>query len=61
MSVPDIKEIDAHIQTMKIAAEALDRLGEDFPAIKRNIVRIQASIKMLEINVSDILELDSNS
>jgi hypothetical protein len=57
MTTPDLNEINANIQSMKQAAEALDRLGEDFPAIKRNIVRILASIKMLEINICDIVEL----
>jgi len=54
----DINEIDAKIQLMKKTAEELNRLGEDFPALARNTVRILASVKMLEINVSDIVELD---
>ena len=54
----DLKEIDARIQTMKKAAEELGQAGKDFPAIARNIVRISAGIKMLEINVSDVVELE---
>ena len=42
---------------MKKTAEKLAREGEDFPAIARNIVRISAGIKMLEINISDVVEL----
>lgn len=61
MTMPDLKEMDARIQSMKRAADALDQLGGNFPAINRNIVRIRASIKMLEINVSDILDLDDSS
>ena len=61
MTVPDLNEINANIQTMKQAAQTLQQLGADFPAINRNIVRIQASIKMLEINISDIVDLDRNS
>jgi hypothetical protein len=36
----------------------LNRLGDNFPALARNSVRILASIKMLEINISDLVELD---
>ena len=54
----DLKEIDSKIQAMKKAAEELGRAGEDFPAIARNIVRISAGIKMLEINVSDVVEFE---
>ena len=57
MTTPDLNEIDNHIQAMKQTAEALNRLGKDIPAINRNIVRILASIKMLEINISDIVDL----
>ena len=54
----DLNEIDAKIQIMKKTAEELAREGENFPAIARNIVRISAGIKMLEINISDLLELE---
>ena len=53
----DLDKINANIVLMKIAAEELNRMGKDFPALARNTVRILASLKMLEINVSDILEL----
>ena len=54
----DLNEIDAKIQLLKKTAEELNRIGEDFPALARNTVRILASVKMLEINVSDLVELD---
>ena len=54
----DINEIDAKIKMMKRTAEELARAGENFPAIARNIVRISAGIKMLEINISDVVELE---
>ena len=54
----DLNEIDAKIQTMKKTAEALARAGKNFPAIARNIVRISAGIRMLEINISDIVDLE---
>ncbi len=59
MEALDLKEIDTKIRVMKRTAEELSRLGNNFPAIARNIVRILASIKMLEINICDLVELDS--
>ena len=54
----DLNEINDKIQLMKKTAKELNRIGEGFPAIARNTVRILASVKMLEINVSDLIELD---
>ncbi len=56
----DLDEIDTKIQLMKRTAEELARAGENFPAIARNIVRISAGIKMLEINISDVVELEKS-
>ncbi len=53
----DLHEINDKIQLMKKTAEDLNRIGDDFPAIARNTVRILASVKMLEINISDLVEL----
>ena len=54
----DINEINAKIQLLKKTAEDLKQIGEEFPAIARNTVRILASVKMLEINVSDLVDLN---
>jgi hypothetical protein len=56
----DLNEIDSKIQMMKRTAEELALAGENFPAIARNIVRISAGIKMLEINISDIVDLEKS-
>ena len=56
----ELSEINTKIQMMKKTAEELARAGEDFPAIARNIVRISAGIKMLEINISDVVELEKS-
>ena len=52
----DIDKINEKIQLMKKTALELNQAGENFPAIARNTVRILASVKMLEINVSDLIE-----
>jgi hypothetical protein len=58
----DLNEIDAKIQMMKRTAEELAQAGagENFPASARNIVRISAGIKMLEMNISDVIELEQH-
>jgi hypothetical protein len=53
---PDPAVICAKIQTMKGVAEELQEMGEPIPAIARNMVRILASIRMLEINMCDLVE-----
>lgn len=52
----DLIEIDSKIQVMKKNAEDLNRMADEFPALARNTDRILASIKMLEINISDIVD-----
>jgi hypothetical protein len=59
MSMPsavDLEKLKLNIQAARKAVEELKRLGEDFPAVARNAERMLASLKMLEINVSDVLE-----
>ncbi len=55
----DLNTINAKIQGIKKAAEELKRVGTNFPALSRNADRILASIKMLEINITDCVDLDS--
>lgn len=54
---PDIQKLDEQIQLLKQAALALSDMGDEFPAIKRNAARVLSSIKMMEINVSDVVRL----
>jgi hypothetical protein len=51
----DLNGMDDKIQRMKELAMELNENADDFPAVKRNTSRILASIRMLEINVSDML------
>ena len=57
-SAIDMDHLHRNIQSARKAAEELKRLGEDFPAVARNAERILASLKMLEINVSDVMDVD---
>jgi hypothetical protein len=53
----DLETLSQNIRRARQAAEELKRLGEGFPAVARNAERILASLKMLEINVCDLMEL----
>ncbi|MHC4435615.1 MAG: hypothetical protein ACYTBS_27690 [Planctomycetota bacterium] len=50
-------EINEKIRLLKQTANDLNRHAEDFPALSRNTARILASIKMLELNISDVSDL----
>ncbi len=52
----DWTEVREMIVTLRKAAEELERLGADFPALARNAARILASVRMLEMNISDAVE-----
>ncbi len=51
------QELDRRIQAIKTAARELQDLSAGIQAVDRNADRILASVKMLEINVSDVLDL----
>lgn len=53
----DLEELSEKIRLLKQTAEDLKKLGEDFPALHRNTSRILASIKMLELNISDVMTI----
>ncbi len=53
----DIERLDRLIQEMKRIAGEVAKTGHEIPAVVRNAKRILASVKMLEINVSDVSEI----
>ncbi|MGC8493205.1 MAG: hypothetical protein ACP5SH_15855 [Syntrophobacteraceae bacterium] len=53
----DMERLDEKIQQLKHAALELSEMGEQFPAIRRNAARVLAGIRMMEINVSDVVRL----
>jgi len=56
-STIDMDRLHQNIQAAHRAVAELKRLGEDFPSVARNAERMLASLKMLEINVCDVIEL----
>jgi len=59
MNRRELKKIDARIKAIKKAAQELKELSGGIQAIDRNADRILASVKVLEINISDVLDLNS--
>ena len=54
MNRRELKKIDARIKIIKKTAQELKESYGGIPAVERNATRILASLKMLEINISDI-------
>jgi hypothetical protein len=55
MTQRKMRKLDTRIKTIKKAAEELKALSGGMQAVDRNVERILASVKMLEINVTDLL------
>jgi hypothetical protein len=54
MNRRELKRMDARIRVIKKAAQELKERHGGIPAVERNAARILASLKMLEINISDL-------
>ena len=52
-----IREMAEKIQVIKKAATELQRISRGIQAVDRNTDRILASVRMLEINISDIVDV----
>ena len=57
MSETDLEKIAQKIKLLRQEATELKKIGSDIPAVEKNVDRILASIRMLEINISDLLDL----
>jgi len=57
MDASKIAEMDELIQTLRQSAEELKGMSGEVQAVQRNVDRILANIKMLELNISDLKDL----
>ncbi len=57
----NIKNLSRRIDSMKELAEDLRESGHHFPALRSNMNRIMASIKMLEINICDLVATEGDN
>lgn len=53
----DLNELSKTIRELRGTAENLLKTGGDIEAIKRNVTKILANVKMLELNISDVNEI----
>jgi hypothetical protein len=53
----DIEEMDALIKRLRRLAEELKEESGGIQAVDRNVDRILANVKMLELNISDVMEI----
>jgi hypothetical protein len=51
----DVKEMAKQIEKIKKETIRLGEMAGDIQCVDRNVERIMASIKMLEINISDLV------
>lgn len=58
MQAINLEEIDRQIKVIKQAVSDLSIARKQFPAVDRNLVRLSASLKMLELNVSDVIDVN---
>ena len=56
-----LNDINNRIQLLKQTATELSREAHAIPAVSKNTARILASIKMLELNITDIIDLEENT
>jgi len=54
MDASKITEMDELIQRLRQSAEELKEISVDIQAVQRNVDRILANTKMLELNISDL-------
>ena len=54
----ELKKIDDKIKLLRNTAKELKVLAENIPAITRNTTRLLASVKMMELNISDCIDFD---
>jgi hypothetical protein len=53
-----LRDMARRIAAIRHAAQELKQMaGDSFPAVEKNADRILASVKMLELNVTDVIEL----
>jgi hypothetical protein len=53
----DIKGMADKIKALRENAEALKEVGSGIPAVVKNCDRILADVRMLEVNINDVVEI----
>ena len=57
IEVYDVTKMNEQIKLIRSAAEELMVMGAGIEAVNKNVVRLLSSTKMLELNISDVVDL----
>jgi len=57
----DIETMYTRSLALKKIAMELNQMADNFPAIAKNTARVLSSIKMLEINLADLVDFDTEA
>ena len=52
----NLNDINSKIQLLKQTAKELSQDADEIPALSKNTARILASVKMLELNITDVID-----
>ncbi len=52
----NLNNINSKIQLLKQTAKELSQDADEIPALSKNVARILASVKMLELNITNIID-----
>jgi len=50
----NMKDVEKKVRLIRETAEQLKQMADNFPAVERNVSRILASVKMLELNMIEL-------
>lgn len=53
----NMEELAGRIQELRRIAEEIGEKGEGIESVERNVARILAGVRILEINISDLQEI----
>ena len=56
----DLKNIERGVRSLRDAATELEAMAAHLPFLRMNLVRIKAGIRMLELNISDMADLNTD-
>jgi hypothetical protein len=56
--IDELKKISTRIKSLRDTAEELQSMAANIPAVTKNTARLLASVKMLEMNISDCVDPD---
>ena len=56
--INELKKISKRIKLIRDTAQELNSMAANIPAVTKNTARLLASVKMLELNISDCVDPD---